>query len=191
MVNWYYSLCLRLNNKRGMMGIPFMLVISITLCTMIFIAADFLTVMNKCYMVKSALNRSIKAAVMCIDTDAKRADGTSYFAEGIFLIDEDKSEQVFKEVLAGNLGLDDTTLSPDIISILQETPQLLEYEVINDYLNMPRDYYSPTMHRSYVVENPSVYTVLTFKVKGILLSDNMKIGKLAGAQLLNKQTLTS
>lgn len=176
-------------NKRGDAGIPIIFFVALIALFMVFCVSDFLNCMNKATIIKTSMNRAVKAAAMQVDLTATNASGETLFGNGIFVIDEDEANKKFREILSGNLGLDPTTLEPKARSVLAETPEILEFKVLNDYQNMPNTYYSSTIKNSFDVENPSVYAVIKFKVRGLAWSPEIQLGKLSSAQLLNLQNL--
>lgn len=188
MLKWSYFLQ-RLHQKRGDAGILFIFVIAIFGLVMIFIVSDFLNIMNKANIIKSSMNRAVKAAAMQIDVNSTNDAGDALLANGVFLIDEAKARTTFNEIIAENLGLSTLSLAPEAVSVLRTAPEVLEFEVINDYEHMPLEYRSSTLSKEFTVEHPSVYAVISFKVQGLLLQKDVKLGKLSSAQLLNKQDL--
>src|SRR6056297_3966110 len=96
---------------------------------MVFIAIsglvmDFSNIYIKSNKVKQAVNRSAKASTIEI------LEGED-LANGVFYIDEGRANDTFNTILAHNLGLDDVTLEPLEKSILEEKPNILEFEAVN------------------------------------------------------------
>lgn len=124
--------------------------------------------------VKEGLNRAVKAATLAI----KPGDE---LAEGNFLIDEIQANNNFKQILAENIGLDETTLEPlPSGSLATEKPEIKEFVVEN---NTPKEYYSPTLKNSFTFENPSALAVIQVNVKGIFTSEIITLYKLSSSQL--------
>jgi hypothetical protein len=161
-----------LSSKDGNIFIYFILVI------MVFIAIsglvmDFSNVYIKSNKVKQAVNRSAKASTIEI------LEGED-LANGVFYIDEARANNTFRNILAHNLGLNDTTLEPLEKSILEEKPNILEFEAVNA---TPTTYYSPTLERNFDIENPSIVAVIEFKVRGVFIKKTLRISKLSASQL--------
>lgn len=159
-------------NEKGNILIYFILVI------LIFIAIsglvmDFANVYIKSSKVKEAVNRSVKAGTLEI------LEGEN-LANGLFYIDEDRADDTFKTILAHNLGLNEINLDPLEKSVLEERPTILEFEVIN---TTPSNYYSPTLERNFGIENPSIVTVLEFRVRGVFIKKTLRVSKLSSSQL--------
>lgn len=135
--------------------------------------------------VKAAINRSVKASVLQLDTRKDDTDSLNFAGKGIFLIDEDKAKKSFDKIISVNLGLDKDTLEPLERSVLKKKPEILEFVVLNDYKNMPYEYYSPTLKSNFLVKNPSVFAVMKFEVKSYFVKKEYTFGKLSSAQLVN------
>lgn len=165
--------CLKkyINNNEGDMTIWFFIVIIVFLGMLVTL--DFLNIYGQSKDIKSIVNRSVKAAAMQIK------DGEE-LAEGRFLIDENKAEIVFYDILSTNLGLNKDTLEPLEKSLLFKKPVIKELEVIN---TTPTNYTSPTIEKNYEIVNPSVVAVVEFEIKGIVLSDIITVDKLSSSQL--------
>lgn len=174
-----------LKSKKGSGLIIAFSFIAIFLVFVSIILLDFSTFYNQNIKVKAIINRSVKGATLQVDTNAVNGLGQNLSAQGIFVVDEVKSENVFKSILSTNLGLNPATLEPLSNSILKKTPEILEFEVLNNYVDMPYEYYSPTLKQNYLVEYPSVFVVLKFQVKSYYIGKEFTFGKLSSAQLLN------
>jgi len=180
------AICIEnLKSKKGegtiiisMFIILFILVISV-------ISLDFASFYEKNMKVKACINRSVKGAALQIDTNINDTNNDNLSAKGIFLIDEIKADNSFKHILSENLGLNENTLKPLSKSVLANTPEILEFKVLNDYSNMPYEYYSSTLDRNFIVENPSVFVVLKFQVNSHFLKREYTFGKLGSAELIN------
>lgn len=192
MVNKLYFLLARSSpnrDKRGDAGMVIILWFGLVSLMMIFIVADFMNVMNKANIVKTSMNRAVKAAAMQVDLDAVDANGDTLFGNGVFIIKDTKAREAFNNTLSHNLGIDAATYTPKDHSVLNEPCEILEFQVLNDIDNMPSTYHSATLNKDFEVEHPCVYAVIKFKVHGMLLSPEIKLGKLSSAQLLNLQDL--
>ena len=137
---------------------------------------DYGNLYVKTKKIKYTMNRAVKAASLQINEDG------GDLANGVFKIDEVKAEEAFREVLAGDLGLNETTLEPLANSLLYATPIIQEFEVIND---APKSYISPIINQIYNIENPSVIATIEFKVKNTFLVTDILVNKLSGSQLTN------
>lgn len=135
---------------------------------------DYGNLYVKTKKIKYTMNRAVKAATLQIKEDGEE------LANGLFKIDEVKAEEAFKEVLAGDLGLSETTLEPLANSLLYATPVIKEFEVIND---SPKSYTSPVINVVYNIENPSVVATIEFKIKSTFLVTDIQVNKLSGSQL--------
>ena len=94
---------------------------------------DYGNLYVKTKKVKYTMNRAVKAASLQIEEE-----GTD-LANGVFKINQERAELAFKEVLAGDLGLDEVTLEPRVNSLLYAKPIVKEFEVEN---NAPTTYTS-------------------------------------------------
>lgn len=135
---------------------------------------DYGNLYVKTKKIKYTMNRAVKAATLQIKEDGEE------LANGLFKIDEVKAEEAFKEVLAGDLGLNEATLEPLANSLLYATPVIKEFEVIND---APKSYTSPVINVVYNIENPSVVATIEFKIKSTFLVTDIQVNKLSGSQL--------
>ena len=169
-----------LKNQRGNAYI-FLIIFIFTFIWMSTLVIDYSNLNIQTKKIKYAMNRAVKAAALQIQegNDSNLTEGES-LANGIFLIDEEKSEEVFKEVLASNLGLDEVSLEPLENSVLYEKPIIREFKVINSY---PSNYLSPVINQTYEIEHPSVVATLEFKVKSTFLVTDIQINKFSGSQL--------
>lgn len=167
-------------------------IIYVTFMAIFFIMTAIISLdLSNLYMgnmkVKAAINRSVKASVLQLDTNKDDTDSLNFAGKGIFLIDENKAKESFDNIISVNLGLDKDTLEPLERSVLKKKPEILEFVVLNDYKNMPYEYYSPTLQSNFLVENPSVFVVLKFQVNSYFLKKEFTFGKLSSAQLINTE----
>lgn len=123
--------------------------------------------------IKYAMNNAVKAGALQIKEGVE-------LSEGIFLIDEVKAEDAFYQILAHNVGLDETTLEPLEKSLVYETPVIRELQVVN---TTPTNYNSPTLGGTFFIEHPTIISVMEFKVRGILLKKTIRVAKLSSSQL--------
>lgn len=161
-----------LSNSKGGIFI-YLIIIIIIFLGLSAIVMDFSNIYIKSKKIKYAVNRSVKASTLCI------LEGEE-LANGMFKIDDTVAQEVFETILAHNLGLDENTLEPLNKSLLDEKPVIKEFVVEN---NTPTIYNSPTLGRSYTIDNPSVIAVLNFKIRGVLLKKTLRISKLSSSQL--------
>lgn len=168
-------------------------VVIISIFLLLFIIAisvvglDFASFYDKNMKVKAGINRAVKGAALQVDTDILDTDGNNLSAKGIFIIHQAKADNTFKYLLSENLGLENGTLEPLTKSILNSTPEIIEFEILNDYKNMPYEYHSKTLDSNFLVENPSVFVVLKFQVNSYFLKQEFTFGKLSSAELINKE----
>lgn len=173
-----------LKNKKGGGSFILFMFISLLSVALIVSSLDIYNFYNINTKVKNSINRSVKGAALQLDTDIQE-NGENLAAKGIFLINEYKAEETLYDVLSKNLGLKKDTFEPLEKSILKNSPEILEFEVLNDYKKMPYEYYSKTLDRNFLVKNPSVFCVLKFEVNSIFLKKEFIYGKLSSAQLIN------
>ena len=179
-----------LKNKKGEGTVILSMFIVLFVLVIAVIGLDFASFYEKNVKVKACINRSVKGSALQVDTDALDADGSNLSAKGIFLIHSDKADIAFKYLLSENLGLvqsgfDENVLESTGKSVISGKLEILEFEVLNDYANMPYEYYSPTLDRNYLIENPSVFIVLKFQVRSHFLKREYTFGKLGSAELIN------
>lgn len=158
----------------------------LTILFMVFsvLLLDFYTFYQKNIKIKEALNRSIKAAALQIDTEISDSGGNNLAGMGIFLVNDTDAYPTFEDILKANIGLDDN-LSPLDVSVLRTPISVLEFEILNDYENMPYEYHSPTLNDDYLVQNPGVFAVCSFEVQSYFIKKQITFGKLASAELVN------
>lgn len=145
---------------------------------------DFYTFYQKNVQVKEALNRAVKASALQIDTDAVDNNGDNFAAMGIFIINENHAKTAFDGVIMENIGLDEN-FNPEPVSVLKKPLSILEFAVLNDYQNMPYEYFSPTLNQKYLIKNPGVFSVCSFEIQSYFIKKQIIFGKLASAELLN------
>lgn len=164
-----------LKQKKG--GVFIFLIMSIVVFAPLgALVLDFGNIYLKSKKVKNALNRAVKASVVAVQEGEP-------LAQGKFLINEEKGEENFYLVLAGNLGLDPDTLEPLPNSLVEEAPNILEFSIHND--DLPKNYYVPAMDTTYEIINPSVIAAVEFKVRGIFLNQTLLIARLSASQLIS------
>lgn len=161
----------KLNNKGDtLIWLIIFIFIFIGISTLVI---DYGNLYVKAKKVKYTMNRAVKAAAFQIDDSNKLADG-------MFKIDENKAEEVFKTVLAENLGLDKTTMQPEENSLLYEKPVFKEFQVINE---TPSSYTSDVINQTYYIKSPSVVATIEFKIKSTFLITDIQVTKLSSSQL--------
>ena len=177
-----------MKKRRGDSLFLFMLSFTVVIALMVIANGDLSNFYNQNMKVKSAVNRAVKAASMQLDTTVVDLAGENLSAQGIFLIDEVKAEEAFKEVLTQNLGLDDE-LKPLSNSILSSPAEIIEFKILNDYQNMPYDYTSPVNGKTYNIKNPCVLTIMKIQIKSFLINKEMIFGRLSSSELMNKNQI--
>ena len=177
-----------MKKRRGDSLFLFMLSFTVVIALMVIANGDLSNFYNQNMKVKSAVNRAVKAASMQLDTAVVDLAGENLSAQGIFLIDEIKAEEAFKEVLNQNLGLDDE-LKPLSNSILSSPAEIMEFKILNDYQNMPYDYTSPVNGKTYNIKNPCVLTIMKIQIKSFLINKEMIFGRLSSSELMNKNQI--
>ena len=177
-----------MKKRRGDSLFLFMLSFTVVIALMVIANGDLSNFYNQNMKVKSAVNRAVKAASMQLDTVVVDLAGENLSAQGIFLIDEIKAEEAFKEVLNQNLGLDDE-LKPLSNSILSSPAEIMEFKILNDYQNMPYDYTSPVNGKTYNIKNPCVLTIMKIQIKSFLINKEMIFGRLSSSELMNKNQI--
>ena len=179
-----------LKNKKGEGTVILSMFIVLFVLVIAVIGLDFASFYEKNVKVKACINRAVKGAALQVDTDALGSDGSNLSAKGIFLIHDKKAGDAFRYLLSENLGLVQNASDEDILestgkSVISGNLEILEFKVPNDYENMPYEYYSPTLDRNYLIENPSVFIVLKFQVRSHFLKREYTFGKLGSAELIN------
>ena len=179
-----------LKNKKGEGTVILSMFIVLFALVIAVIGLDFASFYEKNVKVKACINRAVKGAALQVDTDALGSDGSNLSAKGIFLIHDKKAGDAFRYLLSENLGLVQNASDEDILestgkSVISGNLEILEFKVPNDYENMPYEYYSPTLDRNYLIENPSVFIVLKFQVRSHFLKREYTFGKLGSAELIN------
>lgn len=179
-----------LKNKKGEGTVILSMFIVLFALVIAVIGLDFASFYEKNVKVKACINRAVKGAALQVDTDALGSDGSNLSAKGIFLIHDKKAGDAFRYLLSENLGLvqnasDENILESTGKSVISGKLEILEFKVPNDYVNMPYEYYSPTLDRNYLIENPSVFIVLKFQVRSHFLKREYTFGKLGSAELIN------
>ncbi|WP_326910685.1 hypothetical protein [Sedimentibacter sp. MB31-C6] len=162
-----------LRNRRGNAFI-WMIIFIFIFIGISTLVIDYGNLYVKTKKIKYTMNRAVKAASLQIKEDGEE------LANGVFEIDEVKADEAFKEVLAGDLGLSETTLEPKSNSLLYATPIIKEFEVIND---TSTSYTSPIINQVYNIENPGVIATLEFQIKSTFLVTDIQVSKLSGSQL--------
>jgi len=163
-----------LSNKKGSTYV-YLIIIIVIFLGISALVLDFSNVYIKAKKIKHAVNRSVKASTLQIQTGDSLADG-------IFLIDETKAEEAFEQILAHNLGLNPASLEPLSKSLVYEKPTIREFHVENTF---PANYYSPTLNNTFQLENPSVVAVLEFEIRGVLIRRTLRVSKLSSSQLIS------
>lgn len=161
-----------LSNSKGGIFV-YLTIVIIVFIGISALALDFSNIYIKSKKIKYAVNRAVKASTLSI---LKGED----LANGVFLIDEVEARDSFELILAHNIGLDENSLEPLEKSLVYEAPNIVEFVTAN---NTPTTYYSPTLGRTFNIENPSVIAVLEFKIRGILLKKTLRVAKLSSSQL--------
>ena len=179
-----------LKNKKGEGTVILSMFIVLFALVIAVIGLDFASFYEKNIKVKACINRAVKGAALQVDTYALSSDGSNLSAKGIFLIHDKKAGDAFRYLLSENLGLVQSASDKNILestgkSVISGKLEILEFEVLNDYENMPYEYYSPTLDRNYLIENPSVFIVLKFQVRSHFLKREYTFGKLGSAELIN------
>lgn len=136
---------------------------------------DFGNIYLKAKKVKNAINKSVKAGTLAVEKGEDLANGN-------FIINTDRANANFKQILANNLGVNELSLEPKEggRSLLSEPPVIKELVVIN---TVPTTYNSPTMGMPYSIKKPSVLAVVEVQIKGLFIKKTLTIGKLSSAQL--------
>lgn len=174
-----------LHNKKGDTVIIFMIMILIFFVSVSIIGLDLYGMYSRNIKVKATINRAVKGAAMQVDTQATDEYGNNLSAKGVFLIDETEARKIFEDIISVNLGIDKTTLEPLKNSILRHKPEVVEFEILNDYKKMPYEYTSITLNEKFLIKHPTVFVVLKFKVDSFFLKDQYAVGKMSSSQLIN------
>ena len=148
------------------------------------ITLDFYTFYQKNVKIKDSLNRAVKGASLQLDTKAVDQDGNNLAAQGVFLIEEEEADKAFRKITRDNIALDEN-FEPKPNSFLVKPLEILEYEVLNDYKNMPYEFESDILGHKYVVKHPAVFVVCSFRVQSIFLKKDIVFAKLASSELVN------
>jgi hypothetical protein len=165
-----------LKNDRGNAFIWLIIFIFVFIGTSTLVI-DYGNLYVKSKKVKYTMNRAVKAASLQIE------EGGTDLADGTFKINRERAELAFKEVLAGDLGLNEVTLEPGPNSLLYAKPIVKEFEVEND---TPTIYTSSTINNyMYDIENPSVIATVEFKIKSTFLFTDIQVNKLSSSQLIS------
>lgn len=144
---------------------------------------DFGILYLKTKRVKIANNFAVKSGSLSIEVGEN-------LAEGIFLIEPVQAEINFRDLLSRNLGLD-SNLSPTSRSILQSDLKVREFEVINAHPRLLGDitYTSSVLNRSFVIENPTVFAVIQFEYRGILIRRVITVARMSSSNLIQDPSL--
>lgn len=164
--------------------IIFLSMFSVLFIVLSIISLDFYTFYQKNVKVKEALNRGVKASALQLDTDAVDSNGNNLAGMGIFIINQNSAKKAFDDVIINNIGLD-TNFNPKPVSVLKKPLSILEFKVLNDYQNMPYEYYSPTLNQKYLIKNPGVFCVCSFEIRSYFIKKEITFAKLSSAELIN------
>ena len=162
-----------IKNEKGSINIWFVTIVFVFLGIAVLVMDLGSLYMNN-KAVKESLNRAVKAAALAIKSNEQ-------LAEGIFTIDPTGAEVNFKQILAGNIGLNEVTLEPLLTgSLVTEKPEIKEFVVEN---STPTTYFSPVLKNTFTFDHPSVLAVIRVKVKGVFSSRTFTLYKLSSSQL--------
>jgi len=121
-------------------------------------------------LTKDCLDLATKAAALQINEDPEK------IAEANFEINEEKSKQIFIDVMAMNLG---------------SSKSLVE-DCLKDYkaINTGGTYTHPNTGLTYLIEEPTFVAVMEFQYDGIILKKSFIVSNsFAGSELLGKKII--
>lgn len=174
----------KIKSKKGDGLVVIVSVSLLFIVAFLVISLDAYTFYSRNVQIKSSLNLAVKASAMQIDTEKADADGNNLAAEGIFVIDEVEAEEALKQIIRQNLMLNED-FSPSESSILKKPLKILEFEVLNDFENMPYEHASPTLGQDYLISHPGVFVVCSFEVQSYFMQKEVTFAKLSAAELIN------
>lgn len=161
------------DNNRGNSFIWFM-VLCIIFLGITVLVLDYGTLHMNAKRIKSGLNLAVKSGTLAIQENEQ-------LAGGYFKIDSTQARKNFNKILAKNLGLNETTMTPlPSGSLVMEKPTIREFVVEN---TTPKTYYSGSLNQSFKIENPSVLAAIDVKIKGLFTSRKITMYKLSSSQL--------